>query len=52
MKGKKEPSKASQPMEKAMGLTDLSHRRTDPQGSYTGQPLDSREKPVQDADDL
>ena len=25
---------------------------TDPQGSYTGQPLDPMEKPVQDADDL
>ena len=24
----------------------------DPQGSYTGQPLDPMEKPVQDADDL
>ncbi len=40
------------PMEKAMELTNLSHRKTDPQGSYTGQPLDPREKPVQDADDL
>ena len=25
---------------------------TDPQGSYTGNPLDKYEKPVQDADDL
>lgn len=25
---------------------------TDPQGSYTGQPDDPREVPVQDADDL
>ena len=25
---------------------------TDPQGSYTGAPLDPWEKPVQDADDL
>ncbi len=24
----------------------------DPQGSYTGRPLDPRERPVQDADDL
>lgn len=26
--------------------------QTDPQGSYTGKPLDKYEKPVQDADDL
>lgn len=25
---------------------------TDPQGSYTGRPVDRDEKPVQDADDL
>ncbi len=25
---------------------------TDPNGSYTGRPLDLSEKPVQDADDL
>ena len=26
--------------------------QTDPFGSYTGRPLDIKEKPVQDADDL
>lgn len=26
--------------------------KADPNGSYTGQPLDPNEKPVQDADDL
>ena len=26
--------------------------QTDPNGSYTGRPLDPEEKPVQDADDL
>ncbi len=26
--------------------------RSDPEGSYTGIPLNSAEKPVQDADDL
>lgn len=26
--------------------------QTDPQGSYTGRPVDLREEPVQDADDL
>lgn len=25
---------------------------TDPNGSYTGRPLDPNDKPVQDADDL
>lgn len=25
---------------------------TDPFGSYTGRPIDSNDKPVQDADDL
>ena len=40
------------PMEKAMALTDLSSPETDPSGSYTGQPEDPAEKPVQDADDL
>lgn len=25
---------------------------TDPNGSYTGKPIDPKEKPVQDADDL
>ena len=25
---------------------------TDPNGSYTGRPVDPRERPVQDADDL
>ena len=42
----------SAPMEKAMELTDLVTGKTDPSGSYTGQPADPREKPVQDADDL
>ena len=40
------------PMEKAMALTNLSSPETDPTGSYTGQPEDPREKPVQDVDDL
>lgn len=25
---------------------------TDPNGSYTGRPVDPKEKPIQDADDL
>lgn len=35
-----------------MALTDLANCKTDPSGSYTGQPEDLWEKPVQDADDL
>ena len=52
MKDKKENVKTPQPMKKAMELMNLSHRSTDPQGSYTGQPLDRGERPVQDVDDL
>ena len=26
--------------------------QTDPNGSYTGRPLDPNEKPIQDADDI
>ena len=44
--------KKDRPMEKALDLINLSAFPTDPQGSYTGQPLDPMEKPVQDADDL
>ena len=40
------------PMAKAMALTDLSSDKTDPNGSYTGKPVDKHEQPVQDADDL
>ena len=40
------------PMERAMELTDLGDVVTDPNGSYTGQPLDWDSVPVQDADDL
>ena len=52
MASKDQQQESRRPMKRAMALTDLSHRRTDPQGSYTGQPLDREEKPVQDADDL
>lgn len=40
------------PMEKARQLTRLNDSKTDPQGSWTGQPQDPNEVPVQDADDL
>ena len=44
---KRQERRDRQPMEKAMELTDLAHRKTDPQGSYTGQPIDPWEKPLQ-----
>ncbi len=37
------------------GPSDMIHlppSRTDPEGWYTGLPLDFKERPVQDADDL
>ena len=40
------------PEEKAKKLSHLGHPQTDPQGSWTGQPADPCEVPVQDADDL
>lgn len=38
--------------EKAKQMLDLQTGPTDPQGSWTGQPWDRDEIPVQDADDL
>ncbi len=40
--------KLSKKVEKLIGLTSAS----DVNGSYTGKPLNPKEKPVQDADDL
>lgn len=40
------------PMEKAREMSKFTAARTDPQGSWTGRPLDPYEVPVQDADDL
>ncbi|MCL2697322.1 MAG: hypothetical protein FWE74_04495 [Oscillospiraceae bacterium] len=33
-------------------IADMVARDTDPNGSYTGVPVNKNEKPVQDADDL
>lgn len=33
-------------------IVNIPPSKTDPQGSYTGNPLDENERPVQDADDL
>ena len=40
------------PMQMARELSQLTAAKTDPMGSWTGQPLDPYEVPVQDADDL
>lgn len=40
------------PMQKAKELSQFTAAKTDPMGSWTGQPLDPNEVPVQDADDL
>ncbi|MCI8804077.1 MAG: hypothetical protein HFG01_12270 [Oscillibacter sp.] len=45
-------SRQSGPMEKARELSKFTAPKTDPQGSWTGRPLDPNEVPVQDADDL
>lgn len=39
-------------MQKAKELSQFTAAKTDPLGSWTGQPLDPCEIPVQDADDL
>lgn len=39
-------------MEKARDMSKFTAAKSDPQGSWTGRPLDPYEKPVQDADDL
>lgn len=39
-------------MKKARELSQLAAPKTDPQGSWTGQPVDPGEVPVQDVDDL
>lgn len=49
---KKSGGAHAQPTQRALRLTNLSDERTDPLGSYTGQPANPNERPVQDADDL
>lgn len=41
-----------QPTQRALQLTDFYDPKTDPLGSYTGQPVESDGQPVQDVDDL
>ncbi|WP_312938605.1 hypothetical protein [Oscillibacter sp.] len=52
---KKRQSRANtsqKPMEQAQTMTEFSSQQADPQGSYTGRPVDPLDLPVQDADDL
>lgn len=49
---KKRERKRSDPMEKAREMSQFQAANMDPNGSWTGQPLDPGEVPVQDADDL
>lgn len=42
----------NKPMQKAKELSQFTAAKTDPMGSWTGQPLDPNDVPVQDADDL
>ncbi len=39
-------------MEKVERISHISPSPMDPNGSYTGRPMDPKERPVQDADDL
>lgn len=39
-------------MAKPLEIVSLKNSQTDPQGSYTGIPLNPYDTPVQDADDL
>ena len=53
MKGKKKtvPQK-EKPMNKAMNIARDQFSKTDPQGSWTGVPVNPAERPVQYADDI
>ncbi len=39
-------------MEKPMKIISFKAAKTDPNGSYTGVPINPYEQPIQDADDL
>ena len=39
-------------LQKARELSQFTAAKTDPNGSWTGRPLDPNDIPVQDADDL
>lgn len=49
---KKLREKGRQKLQAVLASASAVIASTDPQGSYTGRPVDPDEKPVQDADDL
>lgn len=49
---KKQERKRDRLMEQAREMSQFQAADMDPNGSWTGQPLDPGEVPVQDADDL
>ncbi|MCL1823792.1 MAG: hypothetical protein FWG44_06275 [Oscillospiraceae bacterium] len=53
LKQNKKKEKTNEVMEKPRKmLGEMKAPDTDPNGSYTGSPVNRNEKPVQDADDL
>lgn len=52
MKQKKEPAHSRREKRQDPPVGQFQAERTDPQGSYTGRPVNLCEEPVQDADDL
>jgi hypothetical protein len=53
MEHRKKKNKTDEVMEKPRRmLGSMAAESTDPNGSYTGVPVNRNEKPVQDADDL
>lgn len=52
MKQKREKKHREKPKASGRPIGLFSADRTDPQGSYTGRPVNLQEEPVQDADDL
>lgn len=51
-KAKKKPGNSDSCGFTSSGKSNMASKKNDPQGSYTGVPVDPYEKPVQDADDL
>ena len=45
-------NKSNREREKNLEFPDFKSFPTDPNGSWTGVPIDKHEKPIQDADDL
>lgn len=52
MQNEKKPRKPVQAQQAASAFVNQDSLLSDPNGSYTGQPAEKNEKPVQDADDL